>query len=85
MVNVGTVDRVLRFLIGALLLILVFAPQAGGLSETWGVWKQAAALVDAWGAWKYVVALVGAVLLATAVFGMCPLYSLLGIRTRRTA
>ncbi len=70
MFNVGTVDRVLRFLIGAALLSLVFVPQASGWFE-------------AWGAWKHGVAAVGLILLATGIFGICPLYSLLGIRTNR--
>jgi membrane protein YdbS with pleckstrin-like domain len=70
MTNVGNVDRVLRFLIGVVLLLAVFAPQLGGL-------------FDGWGPWKYVVAAVGAVLLATAAIGICPAYSVFGLRTYR--
>ena len=65
-VNVGTIDRVLRALIGLGLLILAF----GGVSDLFAA-----------GAAKWIAAAVGLILLATAAVRMCPLYSLLGIRT----
>lgn len=66
MVNVGSVDRVLRFILGAALAVAPFL------------------LVDSFaplGAWRYAVVAVGVVLLATAIFRICPAYLLFGIRT----
>lgn len=66
MVNVGSLDRTLRFIVGGLLLVApflladVFAPL---------------------GVWRFVIAAMGAVMLATAVFRFCPAYTLFGIRT----
>ena len=68
MINVGNVDRVVRFLVGVALIVAVFVPQFSGLFEGWGNWR-------------YVVGAVGIVLLATSIFRICPLYSILGINT----
>ena len=68
MTNVGSLDRTLRFILGAVLLAAPFLPPF-------------AAFFAAWGAWKFVVAVVGVVLLGTAAFRFCPAYALLGIRT----
>ena len=57
--NVGTVDKVLRIVVGLALLSLYFVLE--GQARWW--------------------ALVGLVPLLTGVFGVCPLYSLLGIST----
>ena len=57
--NIGTPDRVLRIVIGVLLIALVFI----GLRTPWG--------------W------IGIIPLVTALFNFCPLYALLGIKTRR--
>lgn len=57
--NVGTTDKVLRIVVGLVLLSLVF------ILESQARW---------WG-------LVGLVPLLTGVFGVCPLYSLLGLST----
>lgn len=57
--NVGTIDKVLRIMVGLVLLSLVF------ILESQARW---------WG-------LVGLVPLLTGVFGVCPLYSLLGLST----
>lgn len=59
-VNMGTIDRVLRAIIGVVLIALVFT----GPQTSWG--------------W------IGVIPLATAAFGMCPLYSILGINTCKT-
>lgn len=67
MVNVGNLDRVLRFLVGIALLIGVFVPQV--------------AVFESLGAWKFAVAAVGLVLIGTAAFRFCPAYTLFGIRT----
>jgi hypothetical protein len=68
MANVGSLDRTLRFIVGAILLASPFLPPFAGFFA-------------AWGAWKFAVAAVGVVMLGTAVFRFCPAYTLLGIRT----
>ena len=68
MVNIGSVDRLLRFALGALLLLATVVPPAAGA-------------LDGLGLWKWAVAAVGVVLLGTAAFRICPAYWLLGIRT----
>ena len=68
MANVGSLDRTLRFIVGAVLLAAPFLPPLAGLFA-------------AWGAWKFAVAAVGVVMLGTAVFRFCPAYTLFGIRT----
>ena len=68
MVNVGSIDRVLRFVLGAVLLAAPFLPpQAGYFAEI--------------GAWKYALAGAGVAMLGTAIFRFCPAYTLFGIRT----
>ncbi|MDX1817219.1 MAG: DUF2892 domain-containing protein [Marinobacter sp.] len=56
-INMGGVDRILRTLIGVVLLALVFV----GPQTPWG--------------W------IGLVPLITGLVGVCPLYTLLGIKT----
>jgi hypothetical protein len=68
MTNVGNLDRTIRIVVGALLLIMFFVPQLGGLFAGLG-------------ALKYVVPIVGAVLLATGAIRICPAYSVFGIKT----
>ncbi|HET9822141.1 MAG TPA: DUF2892 domain-containing protein [Burkholderiaceae bacterium] len=60
-VNVGTVDRVVRALLGLVLVAL--------------------ALTGTIGAWGWL----GLVLVGVAALGNCPLYSVLGISTCKTA
>lgn len=68
MVNVGSIDRLFRFVLGIVLLAAPFLPQfAGYFAEI--------------GAWKYAVAGAGVVMLGTAILRFCPAYTLLGIRT----
>ena len=62
-VNVGTIDRVLRGLLGLALLWLAFL---------------SGAVV---GALMWIAAIAGVVMLATAALRICPLYSMLGLRT----
>jgi len=57
--NIGTPDKVLRIIIGLILIALVFV----GPRTAWG--------------W------IGIVPLVTALINFCPLYALLGVRTRR--
>jgi hypothetical protein len=66
--NVGTIDRILRAAIGAVLLYLAFL---SGLS-----------LFSA-PLFKYGAAVVGVVMLATSAMKICPLYSILGLKTCR--
>ncbi|WP_338414803.1 DUF2892 domain-containing protein [uncultured Sphaerotilus sp.] len=56
-VNVGGSDRILRIVVGLILILLALSGQIG-----------------AWG-W------IGVVPLATGLFRMCPLYSMLGMNT----
>lgn len=65
--NVGTVDRAIRLVLGAVLILLPLVTAfAAGTPWLW------------WGA-----IIVGVVMLATAGLRFCPLYSLLGVRTCR--
>ena len=57
--NIGTPDKILRIVIGLILIALVFV----GPQTPWG--------------W------VGIIPLGTALINFCPLYALLGVRTRR--
>jgi len=68
MTNVGSLDRTLRFILGAVLLASPFLPPFAGVFA-------------AWGAWKFAVAAVGVVILGTALFRFCPAYRMLGINT----
>jgi hypothetical protein len=68
MANVGSVDRILRALIGIVLLLLPFIPAT-------------ATALAGLGGWIWVLPAVGAVLLLTAIFRFCPAYMLFGIRT----
>ncbi|GGC84455.1 YgaP family membrane protein [Halopseudomonas salina] len=56
-VNMGTADRVIRAIVGLVLIALVFL----GPQTAWG--------------W------IGLIPLVTAFIGLCPAYSLLGIKT----
>ena len=64
--NVGTIDRILRAGLGLVLLYLAFF---SGLAAMDGA------------VLKYGAILVGIVMLATAAFKLCPLYSMLGLKT----
>lgn len=64
--NVGNIDRILRAALGAVLLYLAFFS---------GLTLFAAPL------FKYGAAVVGIVMLATASLKMCPIYSILNLKT----
>jgi hypothetical protein len=64
--NVGTIDRALRLILGVALIV---AP----LLNTMGL--GANTLI------AYTLMAVGGILTLTAIFGVCPLYSVLGIKT----
>jgi uncharacterized membrane protein HdeD (DUF308 family) len=58
--NVGKIDRIIRVVLGILLIGNVFY------------------------ALQHPVGWIGVVLLVTGIFGICPLYSLLGLNTKST-
>lgn len=64
--NVGSVDRIVRTVLGLTLIAAAFIPAL----------PLAASPVLQWGA-----ALVGAVLIVTALVSFCPLYTLFGLST----
>ena len=66
--NVGTIDRVLRAVLGVVLLYLAFG---SGLP-----------LFDS-ALFKYGAAVIGVVMLVVAAVRVCPLYSIIGIKTCR--
>jgi hypothetical protein len=66
--NVGTLDRAARAILGLVLLYLAFA---SGLPLFEGA------------LFKYGAAVIGAVMLLVAAVRICPLYSLIGIKTCR--
>jgi len=68
--NVGSADRVIRLVIGVVLIILPFI---SGLE----LWSNPVA--------QYGAPLVGAVLVITALARFCPLYRIFGLRTCKTA
>jgi len=66
MVNIGSLDRAVRFVLGATLLAAPFV-----LPDLFAPLGQR----------RFAVAAVGAVLFGTALFRICPAYILFGIRT----
>ena len=64
--NIGSVDRVLRLIIG---LVLLFSP----LLNIPAIWSSET--------WAYLSMAVGLILAGTALFKFCPVYQLLGIST----
>lgn len=67
--NVGTADRVLRMGPGAALLALAAFGTLQAVEITWV---------------KYGAALIGIVMLGSAATAVCPIYTLLGIKTIRS-
>lgn len=72
MQNVGGLDRVLRIVLGLILLTVALLPPFAGFSVVVGL-----------GAWKWAVAAVGAVMLLTGVLRVCPAYLPFGVNTCR--
>lgn len=64
--NVGSIDRLLRLLIGAVLIVAPLINFMGLGANTIAV---------------YVMIAVGGILVLTAAFGVCPIYRMLGIKT----
>jgi hypothetical protein len=65
--NVGTPDRIIRLVVGVVLIALPFF---GGT-----------AISGSWLAWA--APIVGVILAATAFLAFCPIYRVLGLSTRR--
>ncbi len=65
--NVGGIDRILRFVLGAVLAVIGLKPGLVGLSGE--------------GALHWVLLVVGLVMLGTAALKFCPLYPLIGLNT----
>lgn len=63
--NVGLVDRIIRVILGLILLGLAFSLFGPGLASPW----------------DWIAGIVGAVLLLTGILSVCPAYSVLGIST----
>lgn len=64
--NVGTIDRILRAAIGIGLLYFAFFSGSALFAEPM---------------FKYGAAVVGVIMLATSTLKLCPLYSIVGIKT----
>ena len=61
-INVGTVDRILRVIVGLVLIAFALGYIASGTGWNWVGW-------------------IGVIPILTALFGFCPLYSVLGVST----
>lgn len=68
MSNVGSADRVVRAILGLVLILVPFMPFTASFFAAWGLWKLA-------------VAAVGLVLVGTAAVSFCPLYAIFGLNT----
>ena len=68
--NVGTIDRILRAALGAALLWLAFASGMPAFEA---------------GALKWIAAAAGVVMLVVAAVRICPIYSIIGVRTCRAS
>ncbi|MGE0502233.1 MAG: DUF2892 domain-containing protein [Rhizobiaceae bacterium] len=68
MANVGSSDRLVRAILGLVLIAAPFLPFT-------------AMLFAGWGAWSYLVAAVGLVLVGTSAMRFCPLYAIFGANT----
>ncbi|MEM6670859.1 MAG: DUF2892 domain-containing protein [Pseudomonadota bacterium] len=69
-INVGTVDRALRAALGVVLLYLAFASGIPFFES---------------GLFKYGAAAIGVIMLVVAAVRICPVYTILGIRTCNAA
>ena len=64
--NIGTIDRILRIIIGAILIASAFFIGPAHSPSTFGV----------------ISIIIGCILMLTAFIRFCPIYSILGLRTR---
>ena len=70
MVNIGPLDRLMRFLLGAVLMASPFLPAL----------NQAVVTLDLW---SLALTAMGLAMMTTALVRFCPLYTALGIPTQR--
>jgi len=68
MTNVGSADRIVRAILGLVLILSPFMPFT-------------APLFAGWGSWSYLVVAIGLVLVVTATMRFCPLYAIFGLNT----
>ena len=68
MTNVGSPDRVVRAILGFILIVAPFLPFTMSFFGPLGMWK-------------LVIVVAGIVLLGTAALRFCPLYAILGLNT----
>lgn len=64
--NVGNIDRIIRLVIGAVLILAPFFTNWGLVGSTTGM---------------FISVLLGLVLVATSAMKFCPLYRIFGLRT----
>lgn len=64
--NVGSADRIIRLIVGAVLVLLPYVVSGGILDAGWMRW---------------VVQIVGLILVLTALVRFCPAYKMLGMNT----
>ncbi|MDF0602623.1 DUF2892 domain-containing protein [Psychromarinibacter sp. C21-152] len=67
--NVGTIDRILRAVLGLVLLYLAFFSGLPALEA---------------GALKWIAAILGVVMLVTSAVRICPIYAIFGLKTCRS-
>ncbi|MDD9717376.1 DUF2892 domain-containing protein [Dinoroseobacter sp. PD6] len=67
--NMGSLDRALRGIIGLLLIVLPLVTTLGIHATAWGLWLSV---------------ILGAIPAVTAIYGVCPVYFLLGVKTCKT-
>ncbi len=68
--NISSTDRLIRLIVGVILLVIA-VPSLAGMAFI-GL-----------GGWAWLVGLIGLALLASGVLNFCLVYSLLGINTRK--
>lgn len=68
MANIGSTDRIIRIIVGLVLIAAAFVPPL-------------AAPLAGLGKWIWVLPVVGVVMVVTAVLRFCPAYTLFGINT----
>lgn len=67
MLNLGSPDRVIRTILGIILIAAPLLLSGSLFAASWAFWLSLA---------------VGVILIATAAVGFCPIYAALGLRTR---
>jgi len=67
MTNLGTPDRIIRLIVGAVLVLAPFVVSLPLWASGWTVWGSV---------------IIGLVLVATAVFRFCPIYAALRLSTK---